>query len=165
MWRVRSFFKGLYNFWYFRKEIWNFRGWDYNFQLRLLRRSLIPLRDDILNGCEEKVSRMKKVAAIQEAIDLIDRILEDMYLQDAEAQLGIDFMDTTDANEASKVVALSHELANRDWKRLWEIFEGQNYNEYVMLLDRQKVRSQFDDAHEDVWGKWFNGTDMRGWWN
>jgi hypothetical protein len=56
-------------------------------------------------------------------------------------------------------------MANHDWKRLWRIFEGQNYNEYVMLLDRQKVRSQFDDAHEDVWGKWFNGTDMRGWWN
>ena len=165
MWRIRSFFKGLHNFWYFRKEIWNFRGWDYNFQLRLLRRSLIPLRDDILNGCEEKVSRMKKVAAIQEAIDLIDRILEDMYLQDAEAQLGIDFMDTTDANEASKVVALSHEMANHDWKRLWRIFEGQNYNEYIMLLDRHNVQSQFEDGHTDVWGKWFDGTDMRGWWD
>ena len=165
MWRVRSFFRGLYNFWYFRKEIWNFRGWDYNFQLRLLRRSLIPLRDDILNGCEEKVSRMKKVAAIQEAIDLIDRILEDMYLQDAEAQLGIDFMDTTDANEASKVVALSHEMANHDWKRLWRIFEGQNHNEYIMLLDRHNVQSLFEDSHSDVWGKWFDGTDLRSWWD
>ena len=108
---------------------------------------------------------MKKVAAIQEAIDLIDRILEDMYLQDAEAQLGIDFMDTTDANEASKVVALSHEMANHDWKRLWRIFEGQNYNEYIMLLDRHNVQSQFEDGHTDVWGKWFDGTDMRGWWD
>ena len=162
---VRNFFTGLRNFWYFRKEIWNFRPWDYNFQLRLLQRSLIPLRDVILNGCEEKVSRMKKVAAIQEAIDLIDRILEDMYLQDAEAQLGIDFMDTTDANEASKVVALSHEMANHDWKRLWKIFEGQNHNEYVMLLDRHNVQSQFEDGHTDVWGKWFDGTDMRGWWD
>jgi hypothetical protein len=162
---VRNFFMGLRNFWYFRKEIWNFRSWDYNFQLRLLRCSLIPLRDDILNGYEEKVSRMKKVAAIQEAIDLIDRILEDMYLQDAEAQLGIDFMDTEDANDASKVVALSHEMANHDWKRLWRIFEGQNYNEYVMLLDRHNVQSLFEDDHTDVWGKWFDGTDARGWWN
>jgi hypothetical protein len=165
MWRVRSFFRGLYNFWYFRKEMWNFRPWDYSFQLRLLKRSLIPLRDDILNGYEERVSRMKKVTKIQEAIDLIDRLLEDSYIEMAEAHLGIDFMDTTDANEASKVVTMSHELANRDWKQLWTIFEGQNHNEYVMLLDRHNVQNQFEDGHTDVWGKWFDGTDMRGWWN
>lgn len=165
MWRIRSFFKGLHNFWYFRKEIWNFRGWDYNFQLRLLRRSLIPLRDSLKDGYEEEVSRLKKVVAIDEAIHIIDRILQDVYIEDAEAQLGIDFMDTTDANEASKVVTLSHELANQDWKRLWRIFEGQNYNEYIMLLDRNKIQNQFEDGHTDVWGKWFDGTDMRGWWD
>jgi hypothetical protein len=165
MWRVRSFFRGLYNFWYFRKEIWNFRDWDYTYQLRLLKRSLIPLRDSLKDGYEEEFSRMKKVFAINEAMYIIDCILEDPYLDDAEAQLGIDFMDTTDANEAKKVVDLSHELANRDWKRLWEIFEGQNYNEYIMLLDRYNVQSQFEDGHTDVWAKWFNGTDMRGWWN
>lgn len=165
MWRIRSFFKGLHNFWYFRKELWNFRGWDYNFQLRLLRRSLIPLRDDIQNGCEEEVSRMKKVAAIQEAITLIERILMDEYITIAEMQLGIDFMDTTDGNEAKKVVDLSHELANQDWKRLWRIFEGQNYNEYIMLLDRKKIHNQFEKGHDDVWGKWFDGTGMKGWWD
>jgi len=165
MWRIRSFFKGLHNFWYFRKEIWNFRGWDYNFQLRLLRRSLIPLRDSLADGYEEEVSRIRKVVAINEAIHIIDRILQDVYLDDAEAQLGINFMDTTDANEASKVVALSHELANQDWKRLWRIFEGQNHNEYVMLMDRHNVQNVFEDSHSDVWGKWFDGTDMRGWWD
>jgi len=165
MWRVRSFFKGLYNFWYFRKEIWNFRDWDYTHQLKLLRRSLIPLKDSIQNGYEEEVSRMKKVAAMQEAITLIERIIMDEYITAAEIKLGIDFMDTEDHNEAKKVVDLSHKLANQDWKRLWEIFEGQNYNEYIMLLDRNKIQNQFDDAHEDVWGKWFDGTDMRGWWD
>jgi hypothetical protein len=164
MWRVRSFFRGLYNFWYFRKEIWNYRGWDYSFQLRLLRRSLIPLRDCLKDGYEEEVSRMKKVMAINEAIHIIDRILQDVYILDAEAQLGINFL-SADADEASKVVVLSHEMANHDWKRLWKIFEGQNHNEYVMLLDRHNVQSQFEDGHTDVWGKWFDGTDMRGWWD
>lgn len=155
----------LYNFWYFRKEIWNFREWDYTYQLKLWRRSLIPLRDSLKDGYEEEVSRIKKVVAIDEAIYIIDRILEDVYLDDAEAQLGINFMETTNASEAKKVVEYSHQLAQTDWKRLWTIFEGQNYNEYVMLMDRQKVRSQFEKAHDDLWGQWFNGTDMRGWWN
>jgi hypothetical protein len=164
MWRIRSFFKGLHNFWYFRKEIWNFRSWDYSLQLRLLRRSLIPLRDCLKDGYEEEVSRMKKVMAINEAIHIIDRILQDVYILDAEAQLGINFL-SADADEASKVVVLSHELANQDWKRLWRIFEGQNHNEYIMLLDRNKIQSQFEDGHTDVWNQWFDGTDMRGWWD
>ena len=165
MWRIRSFFKGFHNFWYFRKEIWNYRGWDYSFQLRLLRRSLIPLRDSILNGCEEEVSRNKKASAILEAIMLIDFILEDNYMTTAEQALGITFLDTTDASDAMKVINLSKELAERDWKRLWKIFEGQNHNEYIMLLDRNNIQNQFEDGHTDVWNQWFDGTDMRGWWD
>jgi len=165
MWRVRSFFKGLHNFWYFRKEIWNFREWDYSFQLRLWRRSLIPLRDSIQNGYEETVSRNKKVATILEAIALIDFILEDDYMTAAEQSLGITFLDTTDASDAMKVINLSKELAERDWNRLWRILQGQNHNEYIMLLDRNNIQNQFEDGHTDIWNQWFDGTDMRGWWN
>jgi hypothetical protein len=158
MWRIKSLFRGLYNFWYFRKEIWNFRDWDYTFQLRLWRKSLIPLKECILNSYELPEHRMQKVEAIQEAIDLLDRIIDDEYIDIAEKELGIDFLDTTDAKEASKVITRSKELAERDWKRLWRIFEGQNYNEYVMLLDR------VSDPNQDIWAQWFDGTDMKSWW-
>jgi hypothetical protein len=159
MWRIREFFVGLRNFWYFRKEIWNFRGWDYTFQLRLWRKSLIPLRDSILNGYEVRDTRLMKVEAIQEAIDLLDRIIDDVYMDMAEAELGINFSDNNSATEAMKVINRSNELAERDWKRLWRIFQGQNHNEYVMLLDRKS------DPEEDVWAQWFDGTDLRGWWD
>ena len=159
MQRVRRFFDSLYNFWYFRKEIWNFRACDYSFQLRLWRRSLVPLRDCLTNGYEVHTPRMSKVAAIQEAIDLIDEILADVYIEQAEASLGIDFLDTTEAKDAQKVVEYANELAQKDWQRLWRIFEGQNWNEYIMLLDRNK------DPERDLWAEWFDGTDMRGWWD
>jgi len=159
MWRIREFFVGLRNFWYFRKEIWNFRGWDYTFQLRLWRKSLIPLRDSILNGYEVRDTRLMKVEAIQEAIDLMDRIINDVYMDMAEAELGIEFSDNNSATEAMKVINRSNELAERDWKRLWRIFQGQNHNEYVMLLDR------VSDPKQDIWAQWFDGTDLRGWWD
>jgi hypothetical protein len=159
MWRIRQFFISLCNFWYFRKEIWQFRDWDYTFQLRLWKKSLVPLRDCILNGYEVPETRMKKVAAMQEAITLLDRILDDVYIEEAEQRLGIDFSDNIPASEASRVINLSQELSKRDWKRLWRIFEGQNHNEYIMLLDRKS------DPLEDVWAQWFDGTDMRGWWD
>ena len=157
--RIRRFFDSLYNFWYFRKEIWNFRGWDYSFQLRLWRKSLVPLRDCLVNGYEVHVPRMAKVAAIQEAIELIDAILADDYIDNAEGQLGINFLDTTEASEARKVVEYANELAQKDWQRLWRIFEGQNWNEYIMLQDRNK------DPERDLWAEWFDGTDLRGWWD
>lgn len=159
MWRIRRFFDSLYNFWYFRKEIWNFRQWDYSCQLRLWRRSLEPLRDSLFEGLEVRVSRLRKVAAIEEAIDLIDTILADEYFDQAERLLGISFMDTTDAKEASKVVEYANELAQKDWERLWRIFQGQNHNEYVMLVDRN------ENPKRDIWDEWFDGTDMRGWWD
>jgi predicted P-loop ATPase/GTPase len=159
MWRIREFFVGFRNFWYFRKEIWNFRGWDYTFQLRLWRKSLIPLRDSILNGYEVRDTRLMKVEAIQEAIDLMDRIIDDVYMDIAEAELGIEFSDNNSATEAMKVINRSNELAERDWKRLWRIFQGQNHNEYVMLLDR------VSDPNQDIWAQWFDGTGMKGWWD
>jgi len=158
MWRIKSLFRGLYNFWYFRKEIWNFRDWDYTFQLRLWRKSLIPLKECIPNGYELSEHRMQKVVAIQEAIDILDRIIKDEYLNDAEQRLGIDFSDNIPASEALKVINLSREIAEKDWQRLWRIFEGQNYNEYIMLMDRKS------DSKEDVWALWFDGTDMKSWW-
>jgi hypothetical protein len=159
MWRIRQFFISLGNFWYFRKEIWNFRGWDYTFQLKLWRKSLIPLRDSILNGYEVRDTRMMKVEAIQEAIDLLDRIIDDEYIDIAELELGINFSDAIPASEAMQVINRSKELAERDWKRLWRIFEGQNHNEYVMLLDRNS------DPKQDIWAQWFDGSDLRGWWD
>lgn len=159
MWRIRRFFDSLYNFWYFRKEIWNFRAWDYSYQLRLWRKSLVPLRDNLINGYEVHIPRMKKVVVIEEAIGLIDDILADNYIDIAEGILGINFIDTTEAKEAQKVVVLANELAQKDWQRLWRILEGQNHNEYTMLVDRNQ------DPKRDVWAEWFDGTDMRGWWN
>jgi DNA replicative helicase MCM subunit Mcm2 (Cdc46/Mcm family) len=102
---------------------------------------------------------MAKVAAIQEAIELIDAILADEYIDNAEGQLGINFLDTTEASEARKVVEYANELAQKDWQRLWRIFEGQNWNEYIMLQDRNK------DLERDLWAEWFDGTDLRGWWD
>ena len=159
MYRIKQFFVGLRNFWYFRKEIWRFRDWDYTFQLRLWRKSLIPLRDSILKGYEVKDTRDQKAEAIQEAINLLDRIIDDRYMDIAEVELGINFSGNIPVAESVKVINRSNELAERDWKRLWRIFEGQNHNEYIMLLDRVA------DPKQDVWAQWFDGTDMKGWWN
>jgi hypothetical protein len=89
----------------------------------------------------------------------MDRIIDDVYMDMAEAELGINFSDNNSATNAMKVITRANELAERDWKRLWRIFQGQNHNEYVMLLDR------VSDPNQDIWAQWFDGTDLRGWWD
>lgn len=37
---ITSFFTGLKNFWYFRKEIYQWRWWDYGFTLDILEKTL-----------------------------------------------------------------------------------------------------------------------------
>lgn len=158
-WWWHDFKQGCKNIKMFWRIIWRFKPWDYSYQLRLWQTSLVPLRDSILNGYEVTEHRMPKVIAIQEAIDLIDKIIEDEYIDQAESELDIDFLDTTNASEASKVVTYANELAQKDWERLWRIMQGQNHNEYIMLLDRNP------DTKLDLWAEWFDGTDMRSWWD
>jgi hypothetical protein len=123
------------NVWYFRKELWEHRSWDYIFSLMMLRRSLTKLAHTLeFYGWEEDVSRMKKVNEIKRVIYLIDRIREDEYLKDAETELGEiqnkewlfdDIEDTPEQREHnSKVFKRSHEIEEAEWKELWKNLKG-----------------------------------------
>jgi hypothetical protein len=123
------------NVWYFRKELWEHRSWDYIFSLMMLRRSLTKLVHTLeFYGWEEDVSRMKKVNEIKRVIYLIDRIREDEYLKDAETELGEiqnkdwlfdDIEDTPEQREHnSKVFKRAHEIEEAEWKELWKNLKG-----------------------------------------
>ena len=40
----------MWNLWYFRKVVWNYRNWDYSYSLELFRRGLTPLEKCVRNG-------------------------------------------------------------------------------------------------------------------
>ena len=124
------------NIWYFRKELWEHRSWDYIFSLMMLRRSLTKLAHTIEHyGMEIDESRLKKVAEMKRAIYLIDRIRRDEYIKSAEDELGElqnlgDFFldgrpDTPEEKEHnSKVFHRSNEIEEAEWKELWKIIKG-----------------------------------------
>ena len=123
------------NVWYFRKELWEHRSWDYIFSLMMLRRSLTKLAHTLeFYGWEVDESRLKKVAEIKRAIYLIDRMREDEYIKDAETELGElqnsdwlfnDIEDTPEQREHnSKVFKKAHEIEENEWKELWKILKG-----------------------------------------
>lgn len=185
LWKVWSairydiplFFK---NIWRFRKELYNHQWWDYRYTLEMLHRSLVIMEAKMHAGIEVRESRDKKIAKMQRAIQILKNIIDDNYIEMAEAELGemvyheIEFekvgdnfklvdKDTPEEKEHKrKVYSRASEIEEQEWKELWRIFEGQDPNEYKEFL---KQHSPEEQGKRDSWNDWFDGTGMRGWWD
>jgi hypothetical protein len=131
------------------------------------------------DGIEEDGSRGKKVAKIRRAIQLLDNRLNDNYVEQAEKELGelhlrdwefepndngtFTLKDTETKEERehnSKVFRLAQSIDDREWRELWNIFKGQS------MLDYKKYKKTLTKEQQaTAWDEWFNGSDMRGWWD
>jgi hypothetical protein len=177
---IPLFFK---NVWRFRKELYNHQWWDYRYTLEMLHRSLVIMEAKMHAGMEMRESRDKKIAKMQRAIQILKNIIDDNYIEMAEAELGKlvmhdwEFEDVPDRPGYSKLVdneTASEKRHNRkvfnrarkleamEWNELWKIFEGQNIQGYRKLSKSLKPE---EHKNRDVWNEWFDGSDMRGWWD
>ena len=174
-WKTVDFFRydlinGVKNIFFFWKEIWNYRGWDYTFQLRLLKKSLEPLSKYLTEGNEEDISRLKKVDKINRAIKILENICDDNYIELAEKELGYttnsDFLfgkepkEVTEANR--KIFHLADEIEEREWSELFEILKGQDRKSFKEQYKSLSVEEKIEGTH---WNSWFDGSGMRGWWD
>jgi hypothetical protein len=187
--KIPVFFKNIYRF---RKMLWNHRWWDYRFTLEALQTSLEIMEAKMHDGMEVRESRDKKIAKMQRAIQILKNINDDNYIGMAEAEFGELIMrdwefeetgETTDNpfgekneklyvlvdNETPsekkhnrKVFDRARKLEAEEWKELWKIFEGQDYRGYKKLSKSLKPE---EHKNRDVWNEWFDGSDMRGWWD
>lgn len=72
---VTAFFNGLYNFWKYRKMIYNDRWWDYAFLNYMLQAKLTDMRDNWKDShyenCEEEYKTLCELCS------LLDKMIED----------------------------------------------------------------------------------------
>ena len=185
LWKVWAFIvRGIPNFfgniWKFRKELYNHQWWDYRYTLEMLHRSLVIMEKELsVKGIEVPAHRDKKVAKIRRAIQLLDNRLNDNYVEQAEKELGElysnpwEFEPTDDGNyrlidndtkdekeHNSKVFKLAATIDDKEWRELWNIFKGQS-----MLDFKKYTKTLSKEEQETAWDNWFNGSDMRGWWD
>jgi hypothetical protein len=185
LWKVWAFIvRGIPNFfgniWKFRKELYNHQWWDYRYTLEMLYRSLVIMEKELsVKGIEVPAHRDKKVVKIRRAIELLDNRLGDNYVQQAEKELGElysnpwEFEPTDDGNyrlidndtkdekeHNSKVFKLAATIDDKEWRELWNIFKGQS-----MLDFKKYTKTLSKEEQETAWDNWFNGSDMRGWWD
>lgn len=170
---MRNFFKFLKNIWVFRKNLWNFRWWDYHFTMEMMKTCLEVMSDNLeTKGLEVDSCRLKKVAQMRRAIQIINNTKCVEHIEMAEKEIGelhtkpFDFKDSeshpgsyelvdnlTDEEKEhnKKVYDRAREIEEKEWKELWRIFEGQDTSKY--------------NPKKQDWDKWFDGTGMRGWWD
>ena len=153
------------NVWRFRRELRDHYWWDYRYTLEMLYRSLTIMEKGLReNGHEVDESRNPKLKSIQRALTLLKNKMDDNYIGRAEAELGelahhpwefrelengnyelVDNDTPEEKEHARKVFARARELEDSEWKELWEIFKGTKYSK--------------------MYGKKYDGTDMRAWWD
>lgn len=169
------------NVYKFRKELYDHAWWDYRYTLEMLHRSLVIMESKMHDGMEIRETRDKKVEKMQRAIQLLKSKIDDDYVDRAQLELGniawkpFEFEETEDGNykmidndtaaekkHMTKVFAYARKIEEAEWKELWKIFEGQDYKDYRKITKKLTPEEMRD---MNVWNDWFDGSDLRGWWD
>ena len=155
----------LKNIWRFRKELWSYDWWDYRFTLNMLECSLTIMEKGMSEkGIEISETREPKVKKMQRALELLKNSREDNFIERAEQELGelklsdwqfellesgnhrlIDDENESDKEHNLKIYQRARQIENDEWNEMWEIFKGTKYSK--------------------KYGKKYDGTDMRAWWD
>jgi hypothetical protein len=122
-------------------------------------------------GNEVEESRLKKVAAMRRAVELIQNYNEDIYIEMAEKELGklmihdwefepvldrpgysqmVDNDTDEEKQHNKKVFNRAREIEKQEWDELFLILKGQDY-------------TKFDEKIN--WDKQFDGSGIKGWWD
>lgn len=173
----------LKNVWRFRKPLANHYWWDHHATLQFMEIGLAHMAVNLeTKGLEIDGPRLKKVAKIKRAVELIQHYNQDSYIELAEAELGeivchpfefkesdkegyFELVDRDTPEEAAhkkKVFARAREIQELEWAELWQILKGQEHSEYQELV---KDLSEEEKRKDDHYYKWFDGSGLNGWWD
>ncbi len=173
------------NIWRFRKVLWNHQWWDYRYTLEALYTSLSLMEKGMHTGHETPVSRDKKIAKMQRVLVLLKNELDDNYSDRAQEILGklpdrpwefedagngcsrlVDNETPEDKVQWRKVYDYSRKLEEDEWEELWTILKGQkhsDYEEYLKEHASEFTQEELDSI--DPYDKYFDGSNMKTWWD
>ena len=171
------------NLWIFRKDLYNYRWYSgQNAVLPFMKTALNDMAAKIdERGIEVEHSKSKKIGQMLRAADIMERFIEDDFLELAEKELGevichgFDFEPVPDKpgysrmlnretdeekEHNSKVFARSGEIEDQMWAELWTILKGQDYSDFDKIKGDAKWKEQ-----DELYKNWFDGSGLRGWWD
>ena len=169
---IPRFFRNL---WLFRKNLWNHTWYNGDGSVLPWVKTAV---DDMAwriekYGHEVDESRMKKVAKMKRLSYLIDVSVNDLFIDEAEKDLGFKYVyyplefeevlgndkvyqlkqneTPEDKENNSKLLNRSHEIQKEYWEEICSIIKGPDYDAI--------------SASEEDWDKLYDGSDLRAWWD
>lgn len=171
LYSMRSFFK---NTWKFRRELSEFRPYDYSGTLQMIKRS-IQLQESWMSkhSNEYKPTLNKKLYYMRRVIYLIDFIMESNFTKLAEDRINRKYIDgnyefkklddgnyelishlTEEEKENNRLIRLEENKIEKEmWSELFYILNGDEYSNYNLM---QSGKS-YEDFH--------TGKGLHTWWN
>lgn len=165
---IPRFFKTI---WLFRKELYTYYVWDNSYPMNMFKRGLVLLADNIEEfGYEVDEPRMKKVAKMRRAIELLELHISGDFIQMAEKELGYEcntehmFEDDEpeEVKEANgKLFDLSRKIEVETWDELFPLLQGQDVKEFDAINDKKKDFEETAISYDE----WFDGSGLKSWWD
>lgn len=172
------------NVWRFRKALSNHYWWDHHGTLMFMETGLTHMADNMeVKGMEVDGPRMKKVAAMRRAVEIIKNYNQSNYIEMAESELGPIYLhdwnfeevpdkpgysrlveeDTPEERKHNKkVFDRVRQIEENEWDELFKILKGQDYKEYRKLVKLDKKK---EIKNDNLWDEWFDGSGLNGWWD
>jgi hypothetical protein len=157
-WVIRNFKR----FW---KLVWNYRPWDYSGSMALFSKGLSGIADTLVTGYEIPKPRGKKIVKIRRAVEIMDHLCKDSFIDLAEKKLGYEVNSEYLFREEPPEIAaknkaifdLARDIEESEYEELWTILKGNKIPEMPEDLDSNEASKWYD--------KHFDGTGIRGWWD
>ena len=171
------------NIWLFRKALFNYRWWDHRGVMEFMSISFGDMSKNVdIKGNEVEISRKKKVSKMIAAQYILERFVNDDFIELAEKELGeipykpLEFKpvedrpgyyeivddDTAEEKEhKDKVYKRSRELEEQMWAQLWDILKGQDFSKFKDVSENIK---DYEEQYKH-WEDKFDGSGLRGWWD
>jgi len=185
------FFKNFFrNVWIFRKALSCHVWWDYSGILYFLEIGILDMKGKMSSrSVQEQESVKKKIVKMERAAQILGRIRKSGYIHLAEQELGEIQIGNTwfetyapnsevekewlgseselplyemkdDLSEEqkahnSKIFSRSDELERKEWEELFQILRGQDNLENL----------ETSEESDDPWGKAYDGSGLKSWWD
>ena len=168
--KILSFINFIKNVWLFRKALTDFHWWDYQVLFEFMNIGINEMANGVKNkGSEIMSTKMRKVAKMRRACDILQNHIDDNYITMAENILGklynpednfVPLEDRPDlfryedglteeqSDHNLKVFLKSRELEVKEWEEFCDIIKGQG-----------------DFFEQDEWEEKFDGSGLKNWWD
>ena len=168
--KILSFINFIKNAWLFRKALTDFHWWNYSGLIQFMNTGINEMANGIESkGSEIKSTKMKKVAKMRRACEILQNHIDDNYITMAENILGklhyseIKFVPLEDRSDLfryeddlteeqsdhnSKVFLKSREIEVEEWNEFCEIIKGQG-----------------DFFEQGEWEEKYDGSGLKDWWD